>query len=155
MQTEAVANKKDWKEEFAFQLKRERMLIRMNNVADILTFLASYFDDLENQMNEISENSFEFKPSNGMGMIYSIFNDYKSAKIEYRGENGAVTIKTITQDAMGDRNISSKVLGFIAINDGVPLIVSADEHGQAIDERFPLTVKRLDTLVEDYFMNVI
>lgn len=168
MEVKNVIKKKDWKEEFVSKLTRERILIRIENLKDIVTFLNSYFEDLKTMMNEINSEAINYRPydwddvSDKTGMFYAKINGYKIAKIEYyqkrkNGDGGSngIIIKTVINDDTNDIKINSREIAWLVVEDNIPYINKLDANDELMGEPEKLSVKKLDEIVEQFLMNAV
>lgn len=154
METQMVSKETDWKSDFARKLVREQKVTAMTNVKDTLNFFESYFDELQKELEVLAGDSVSFDPSNGVGHFYVDINHYLGVQIVYVGENGAVTLQTVTQCARNGR--STKTLAYVVIRSGEgPLILITNDKGDLTGEEIPLSVKWVDEKVKNFLTNAI
>lgn len=154
MDTNTVIKETDWKSDFARKLVREKKVTSMTNVKDTLNFFESYFDELQKELETLAGDSVSFDPSNGVGHFYVDINYYLGVQIAYVGENGAVTLKTVTQCSHNGR--STKILAYVVIRSGEgPLILTTNDKGDPTGDEIPLSVKWVDEKVKDFLTNAI
>lgn len=156
MQQQTELETKDWKKEFVYYLKRNQKLNVVSNNSDILSFLNSYFEDLKEELNGISESSVEHSITEYDGEFYAIINGYKSAKLKYYIENNGVVIKALTRDVMKFPSSISKNIAWLIADDDMPFIKTLFElDGTPKGSAELFEVKMLDEIVKTYFINII
>lgn len=156
MQQQIEVSTKDWKEEFAYYLKRKQKLKVTSDNNDILTFLNSYFEDLKEELNGISEGVVEHSITEYDGKFYALIDGYKSATMEYYHENEGIILKFITTNKMNSPHTISKRVAWLMADDNMPFIKSSFNNNHTPKgDSIIFDVEMLDKIVEECFMNVI
>lgn len=156
MQQQTKLETKDWKKEFIYYSKSNQKLKVTSNNSDILSFFNSYFEDLKEELNGISDGIVEHAINEYDGEFYAVINGYKSAKLRYYIENHGVVLKSVTKDVMNTPDPVSKRKAWLIADDNIPFIKTSFEFDGTPkgDAKF-FEVKMLDEIVEAYFIGII
>jgi len=156
VQQQAEVETKNWKNEFVDYLKSNQKLKVVSDKNDILKFLILYFEELKNELNEISEGAVEHSATKFEGKFYAELNGYRSAQIEYYNMKNGIVLKSVTRNTMNNSTTKVEKMAFLYVDDNMPFIkTSFDVYGEPIGDAEIFKVKILDEIVEAYFMNVI